>query len=266
MPALQIQKHPLPHQLTTNKISPHPFLLMQQEVVSFPSPAGKLSGVIHHPRGESKGCIITSHGLLSNKDSDKFIELGERFAEEGFALLRFDFSGCGESEGNIADTTVTGRKEDLLAAIAFMQSRMSGSAQPMGLLGSSMGGFVSLLVASHQKGIKAVAAWATPFSFEELREGITVSSEGIIRESFFEDARLYSAAELVPGIRNLLIIHGDRDATVPLHHAQRIYEKAREPRKLVIIAGADHSITNPEHREKAVSLSLRWFKKWVIHG
>jgi fermentation-respiration switch protein FrsA (DUF1100 family) len=237
---------------------------VKQEKVSFPSTAGLLAGVFHYPRYESRGCIITSHGLMSNKDSDKFIALGERFAEEGFTVLRFDFGGCGESEGNIADTTVTGRKEDLLAALAFMQRRLAGSPQPIGLLGSSMGGFVSLLVASCREAIRAVAACATPFCFEELRDAIISSSDGIIRERFFDDARLYAAESFVPRVKNLLIIHGDRDETVPLGHAHRIYERAREPRHLGIIPGADHSITAPEHREKAIALSLEWFKKYLV--
>jgi uncharacterized protein len=238
--------------------------VMKQESVSFPSSAGMLSGVIHHPPHESRGCIITSHGLLSNKDSDKFIALGEHFAEEGFTVLRFDFGGCGQSEGNIADTTVTGRKEDLLAALAFMQRRLSGSAQPIGLLGSSIGGFVSLLVASCRNEIKAVAAWATPFCFEELRKGITLSCGDIIKDGFFDDARLYAAESFVPRVRNLLIIHGDGDETVPLHHAHRLYAQAREPKFLEILPGADHSITAPEHREKAVALSLGWFKQYLV--
>ncbi len=239
---------------------------MKQETVSFPSPSGKLAGIIHHPANESKGCIITSHGLLSSKDSDKFIELGERFAEEGFTVLRFDFGGCGESEGALADTTVTGRKEDLLAAIDFIKARPSGGPQPIGLLGSSMGGYVSLLVAACREEIRAVAAWATPFSFNELRDAITASSDGIIRERFFDDAQQYSAAAFVPGVKNLLIIHGDRDELVPLHHAERIYNSAHEPRRLEIINGGDHSIIDPRLREKAVLLSLGWFKKWVVRG
>ena len=239
---------------------------MKQEAVSFPSSAGLLAGIIHHPRHESRGYIITSHGLLSSKDSDKFIALGERFAEEGFTVLRFDFSGCGESEGSIADITVSGRKEDLLAALDFMRRRLSGSGQPIGLLGSSMGGFVSLLAASYRDEIKAVAAWATPFSFEELREGITRSSGDIIKDRFFDDARLHAADVFVPRVRNLLIIHGDRDETVPLRHAHRLYDLAREPRRLEIIPGADHSISAPEHREKAVALSLAWFKQWIVRG
>ena len=240
---------------------------MQQEAVSFPSPSGKLAGIIHYPRHESNGCIITAHGLMSNKDSDKFIELGDRFAEEGFSVLRFDFSGCGESAGKIANTTVTGRKEDLHAAIDFMRSRrLADGHLNIGLLGSSMGGFVSMLVASCREDIKAVAAWATPFRFEELREAITLGSESMIKEKFFEDARLYPVATFVPRVHRLLIIHGDRDATVPFHHAQKIYERTREPKLLEIIAGADHSITNPQHREKAISLSLGWFKRWVIRG
>jgi len=134
------------------------------------------------------------------------------------------------------------------------------------LLGSSMGGFVSLLVASRREEIRAVAAWATPFGFNELRDAITASSDGIIREGFFDDAQQYSAAAFVPGVKNLLIIHGDRDELVPLHHAERLYNSAHEPRRLEIINGGDHSIIDPRLREKAVLLSLGWFKKWVIRG
>jgi dipeptidyl aminopeptidase/acylaminoacyl peptidase len=68
----------------------------------------------------------------------------------------------------------------------------------------------------------------------------------------------------VPRVRNLLIIHGDGDETVPFGHAHRMYERAREPRHVEIIPGADHSITAPEHREKAVALSLGWCKKYLV--
>ena len=127
-----------------------------------------------------------------------------------------------------------------------------------------MGGFVSLLAASCRDEIKAVAAWATPFCFEELRKGITHSSGDIIKDGFFDDARLYAAESFVPRVRNLLIIHGDGDETVPLGHARRLYERAGEPRHLEIIPGADHSIAAPEHREKAVAVSLAWFKKYLV--
>jgi len=119
--------------------------LMKQEAVLFPSASGKLAGVIHHPSGKKRGCVITCHGLLSSKDSDKFITLGELFAEEGLTVLRFDFSGCGESEGRFEDTTITGRNEDLLAALSFMQTRLQSEAQPLGILEAAWAGIYQCL-------------------------------------------------------------------------------------------------------------------------
>lgn len=239
---------------------------MKQEAVFFPSPAGRLAGVIHHPCGDSRGCVITCHGLLSSKDSDKFTTLGEYFAEEGLTVLRFDFSGCGESEGSFEDTTITQRYEDLIAALTFMQSRLPSDAQSIGLLGSSMGGYVSLLAASRYEAVTAVVAWATPFDFEDLHEAINLPTAGRMKEAFYRDARRYRAGDFVPLVRNLLIIHGDCDESVPVAHAYRLYQDASDRKQLVIIPGADHRFSNRELREKAVRLSLNWFKKYPAPG
>jgi alpha/beta superfamily hydrolase len=141
---------------------------MKDVKITFASPAGKLAGVLHHPPGSCRGCIITSHGLFSSKDSDKFLALGNYFAEKGFFVFRFDYRGCGESEGFIEDTTISGRKKDLTAALSFIQKTILLDAHTVGLLGSSMGGYISLLVAPDWAPVKAVVTWATPFSFSGL--------------------------------------------------------------------------------------------------
>jgi alpha/beta superfamily hydrolase len=236
---------------------------MQEEHVIFSAPAGKLSGIIHHPDRLSSSCVIASHGLFSNKESDKFIALGERFAEEGFTFLRFDFRGCGESDGKIEDTTITGRKEDLTAAIAFIREIKPSVTHSIGLLGSSMGGYISLITAASDREIKTVVVWATPFSFEGLREVIADSNSPQLKEEFYQDAQHYRAETFVPRVKNLMLIHGDRDETVPPDHAKRLYQSAQEPTQLEIIKGADHTFSNPALREKATTYSLNWLKKYL---
>jgi alpha/beta superfamily hydrolase len=237
---------------------------MKVEPVIFSTAQGNLRGIIHYPNTTPSGWIITCHGLFSSKDSDKFIVLGERFAKENFAVLRFDFRGCGESDGAVEDTTITGRKEDLQAAMAFIQQHiLSSSAPRVGFLGSSLGGYISLLVAPHHASVKAVVTWATPFSFDALRTAITHNTSPRLKEDFFIDAGSYHPQRFVPRVHNLLIIHGERDETVTVGHAQRLYQAAREPKQLDIVTGADHIFSNPTHREKAINLSLNWFKHYL---
>ncbi|MBW1839744.1 MAG: alpha/beta fold hydrolase [Deltaproteobacteria bacterium] len=236
---------------------------MKEEKVCFFTPAGTLAGIIHHPDHPSSSCVITCHGLFSNKGSDKFVSIGEHFAQEGITVLRFDFRGCGESDGKIEDTTITGRKEDLNAALSFIRVHKPSVAHTIGLLGSSMGGYISLRVAASDKMIKAVAAWATPSSFDSLREVIASSDSPQLKEEFYQDADRYNAGQFVPQVKNLLLIHGDKDETVPADHAERLYQKAIESKRLEIVKGADHTFSNPTLRKKAISYSLNWFKKYL---
>ena len=97
---------------------------METEKVSFQSEGQRISGILHLPESEHPPCVIASHGLLSSKDTEKYTALGERLAREGLAMLRFDFRGCGESEGRMEESTVSGRIADLGSAIEFVKSHL----------------------------------------------------------------------------------------------------------------------------------------------
>lgn len=237
---------------------------MKKEKVYFSTPAGKLAGIIHHPDHSDYRCVITCHGLFSDKESDKFITIGEHFPQEGITVFRFDFRGCGESNGQIEDTTITGRIEDLNAALSFIRTHIPSVAHTIGLLGSSMGGFIALRVAASDTSIKAVAAWATPFSFEGLREAIVAGNSPQLKEQFYQDAGRYDAGQFVPQVKNLLLIHGDKDETVAVDHSERLYQKAQEPKRREIVRGADHTFSNATLRKKAICYSLDWFKMYLI--
>jgi putative redox protein len=231
--------------------------------VSFLSSAGSLKGILHYPRGSARGSIITCHGLFSSKESDKFHDLAEVFSKNDYAVLRFDFSGCGESDGTIEDTTISGRIEDLKAALSFVKSEIPLQGLPIGLLGSSMGGYISLNLAAHDSSVKAVVAWATPFSFEGLREVIEGSNQIPLKEAFYRDAHHHDVIVPLSRIKNLLFIHGDKDEVVPLDHAQKLYRFAQEPKQLTVVPGADHTFSNPTLRNQAVTHSLNWFNRYL---
>ncbi|MDP3016143.1 MAG: alpha/beta fold hydrolase, partial [Deltaproteobacteria bacterium] len=140
---------------------------MKVEKISFQSESKKISGILHLPEVENPPCVIASHGLLSSKNSEKYIALGHRMSEEGMAMLRFDFRGIGESEGGEEDNTVSKKLVDLSSAIHFVRS-YPGLGNRMGLVGSSLGGFLSLIRASRDEEIRAVVVWATPFHMDDF--------------------------------------------------------------------------------------------------
>jgi len=217
----------------------------------------RLAGVLHSPNEETSACVITCHGLYSSKDSEKYVDIGHKFSGEGLAVLRFDFRGCGESGGLFEDTSLTGRKEDLESALDFVEEQ---GYESIGVMGSSLGGTVAVLTAAKDRRVKALVTWATPCHLDELfREGLL---EG------FDKLRLdISKYNVVKAVKKthcpILIVHGSLDQQVPLSHAKVLYENAKEPKDIQIIEGADHRLTDPSHRGRAVELTLEWFKKYL---
>lgn len=234
---------------------------MKIEKVFFHSEGQKISGALHLPKTVKFPCVVASHGLLSSKDSEKYIVLGKRISQEGMALLRFDFRGIGESEGREEDNTISKKMVDLNSAIEFIRSFL-GSGNRIGLLGSSLGGFLSLMKASMDKEIGAVVVWATPLHMDDL------GSKGqedypLPPQAFFEDLPKHRLLPLLPKVSNCLVIHGEKDELVPMEQALKIFEHLREPKEIHIIGGADHRLLHPDHRQRAIDLTVDWFKKYL---
>ncbi|MBP1695965.1 MAG: Alpha/beta hydrolase family protein [Deltaproteobacteria bacterium] len=234
---------------------------MKVAKVSFKSKGHRISGILHLPDAKNAACVIASHGLLSSKNSEKYIALGERISKEGIAMLRFDFSGIGESEGRLEDDTVSRRIADLDSAIAFVKS-YPGMGNRIGLLGSSLGGFISLIGASREQRIKAVVIWATPFHLDGL------GSKGTDQnpppgEAFFSDLPRHRLLPLLPQVSNCHVIHGEKDELVPVDQAWEIFHTLGAPKEIHVIEDANHRLTNPSHRQRAIDLSVDWFKRYL---
>lgn len=235
---------------------------MRIEKVSFLSQGQAVSGVLHLPELKELPCVIASHGLFSSKDSDKYVTLGDRCGRKGIALLRFDFRGFGESEGSIAESTVSARLMDLNMAIEFVRShpRVGGR---IGLMGSSLGGYLSLMEAARRKDIRAVVTWATPFTLAGLEEKKGEGEMALLGEEFFHDIKAHDLAPVLSKVANCLVIHGDRDELVPVEQAKMIYEGLNYPRGMEILEEADHRLTEPNHREKAIEMTVKWFERYL---
>jgi dipeptidyl aminopeptidase/acylaminoacyl peptidase len=234
---------------------------MRMEKVTFMSEGMRISGVLHLPEEKNPTCVIASHGLLSSKDSEKYIALGERISREGMAMLRFDFRGMGESEGREEDNTISKKIADLGEAIDFIRS-YSGLGNRIGLLGSSLGGFLSLIKASRDREIKAVVIWATPLHLDNLGSR-KEEDYPLPPEAFFEDLPKHRLLLRLPKVSNCLVIHGENDELVPLDQALGIFYNISVPKEIHVIGGADHRMTDPAHRQRAIELSVDWFKRYL---
>jgi uncharacterized protein len=219
---------------------------------------GRLAMCLHRPADVRKvPCVVACHGLHASKDSDKYLLLGDEFARAGIALARFDFRGCGESTGREDETTVETRIEDTRAVLGCLAGHR-GLDGAFGLLGSSLGGFVALWVASERADAPPVVTWNAPADLAELPEP---GDRGGLGPAFLRELRSGRWARTPDGVRAHLVIVSAGDDVVPPAHGRTLVTRAAEPRDLLVIAGADHRLTDPAHRSQAVAASLDWFRK-----
>jgi len=147
--------------------------------------------------------------------------------------------------------------KDLEDALDFVQEQ---GCESVGVMGSSLGGTVAVLTAAKDRRVKTLVTWATPCRLDELFRGEGI--EGL--ERLRQDVGKYDVVEAVKEMHcPVLIVHGSLDEQVPLSHGEVLYENANEPKDIQIIEGADHRLTDPSHRRKAVELTLEWFKKYL---
>mgnify|MGYP000111883383 CR=1 FL=1 len=233
-------------------------------------------GELHLPEGGGPHpAVCICHGIPSGKPRDPadggYPELAARICREGFAAFIFSFRGAGESGGNF---DLSGWARDLTAVIDYLWALPGLDRAHLSLLGFSGGAAVAIYTAARDKRVSGVAACACPAEFtflNELDEPHKVidhfRSIGIIRDASFPasvEAWLGGFNEVRPidhvaGIapRPLLLVHGDRDETVALSHARRLYEKAGEPKQLAVIDGAGHRLRQNGPAIRQVSLWLK---------
>jgi len=191
--------------------------------------------------------IICCHGLYSSKESEKYVEMAKMAAERGVSVMRFDFRGCGESTGNMSDSTLSNRMEDLKRVIEYVRKRFGNPE--IALFGSSLGGMVAIAVSAVDGKISSLAVLSTPFEIDEdLGMG----------KRFVEDIKRHDILEYARKAPPMLVIHGRNDELVPVEHAEKIYDNASGEKKIMFF-DADHSFS--VFRKEALTASLNWIEE-----
>ena len=227
----------------------------------------KIRGFLHAPPLWPKvPCVVLCHGLLSSMESPKFSLLASELRQRGIAALRFDFRGCGESEGSLEESNVSARLTDLMRMVGVLREKL-GHRGPLGMMGSSMGGFVVLLACKQiPQIVSATCVWATPFAPMDLIQLGRGKEAQLLGPSFYEDLRHHSLSDLHGKLSRILVIHGEKDEIVPLEHALKIHDLAVPPKKLWVVKGGDHRLSDPDHRKEATRLTVEWFEEHLIGG
>lgn len=239
------------------------------------STGATLSGVLHTPEGRARGSVLLSHCFTCSKDLHTMTRLARGLADAGYAVLRFDFTGLGDSGGEFSATTVSNDVRDLVAAATALIDRGYG---PCGLLGHSLGGAAALLAARRLKTVRSVVVLGAPASpghvrrlfvgHEEQirRDGEAVVSIGgrsfPIAESFLDDLASYDDADDIGALgRPLLVIHAVDDEVVEVEQGERIFASARQPKGFHPLLDADHLVTDREAADEVLSVATDWFDR-----
>jgi alpha-beta hydrolase superfamily lysophospholipase len=222
----------------------------------------EISGVIHWPAQLPAPCIICSHGLFSSKASSKFVAVTEHLAANGFVAVRYDHRGCGESQGQIENTTVSGRIQDL-EAVYHHARQQPNISDTFALMGSSMGGYISLFMAAKYSVFSALAVWATPFEIRRPSKSRKATDLPVLKNEFYNDLIHYRLGDILNNLNRCLILHGQKDELVPVEHAHKIYQRLREPKTIDIIAGADHRFSDNHHRRQAIERTVTFFRQYL---
>jgi uncharacterized protein len=231
-----------------------------------------IAGEIYYPpqARDSYPAVCLCHGIPSPNPGPPnlgYPQLARRFALEGFITCVFNFRGTGQSGGNLDLLSWT---YDLDAVVANLVKIQCVDKSRIFLMGFSAGAATSVYVAAHDKRISALVSCASPAEFSSLRLDELLEqcrSLGTIKDEFFSfslDEWRNHFLEINPirwidkvSPRPLLIIHGESDELIGLDHSERLYEKANDPKQLVIIPGAGHRLRT---NEMAMDTALSWLK------
>lgn len=246
--------------------------------VEFANAAGQvLSGRLDRPAGEPVAWALFAHCFTCTKNLRAVVHLAASLVAAGVAVLRFDFTGLGASEGEFAATTFSHNIDDLLAAARYLAQHESA---PQLLVGHSLGGTAALHAAARLEGIRAVATIGAPAHATHLAHLLRSSLAEIeatgearvdlggrvfsIRREFLDDLQRHATLDVVRGLRcALLFLHSPLDATVEIGNAADLFAAARHPKSFVSLDRADHLLSAEADAAYAGRVLAVWAGKYL---
>lgn len=251
---------------------------MEQRITFKSSSGAQLSGVIHAPdAGTPFAYALFAHCFTCTKNIKAAIDIAESLCLEGIAVLRFDFTGLGQSEGDFADTHFSSNVQDLVDAAAYLENNFQA---PEILVGHSLGGTAMLAAAPKIGSSVAVATIGSPADAEHVLHLLQDDLESIeqqgqatvklagrpfrIRREFVEDVRSQSVRDGIRKLRKaLLVMHSPVDEIVPVTEAARIYASALHPKSYISLDDADHLLSRRSDSRYAGRVLAAWVSRFI---
>ncbi|WP_299607725.1 bifunctional alpha/beta hydrolase/OsmC family protein [uncultured Aquimarina sp.] len=252
---------------------------MSLSKISFTNAEGQvLSGRLELPADQHPhNFALFAHCFTCNKNLGAVRNISRALTSQGFGVLRFDFTGLGESEGDFADTNFSGNVEDLVAAADFLTENYQA---PSLLIGHSLGGAAAIFAASKLDAIKAVATIGAPSDPTHvqhlLRSGLDeIEANGkavinlsgrdfTIKKQFLDDLETKSLATVAKNLNKaLLVLHSPQDTTVGIKNAEEIYHAAKHPKSFVTLDGADHLLMRKEDSIYVGNVIAGWSSRYI---
>jgi dienelactone hydrolase len=257
-----------------------------QKRIYFKNEGQKIEGILHLPNKPTQFLVMIVPGFSQtmNGPNDAFIKLAEELVLKGIAILRFNFRYTTEDYTEFYKMTISGEVSDLKKIIG----EMSKKYQKIGLLGESMGGAISLL--SYDERISCLVLWYPGINLKdenftqewkkEVKKAEKIgyaihhkTTRNIDIKVGFKFIKEITNTNVSPRLKKvkcpLLIIQGDKDTVCLLDNVKKAFKLANQPKKFEIIKGTEHGWNdendqpNSKLQEKAIKLTIDWFKKWL---
>jgi len=253
---------------------------MKTKLINFTNRSGQeLSGRIEFPDiKQPHSFAIFAHCFTCNKNFSAVTNICKALNNEGFAVLRFDFTGLGESEGDFTETTFSSNIEDLLDAAGFLEKNHQA---PSLIIGHSLGGAAAVFSAKLLDSVNAVVTIASSSSPDHLTkilgsvkekadekgyaQAIIAGRKIILTKEFFEDISSKNMKEALGELRKpILIFHSPQDKLVGIENAAEIFIAAKHPKSFISLDGADHLLSDKRDSLFAGSIIAEWAKRYIM--
>lgn len=246
--------------------------------LTFPGAHGaELAGRLEMPSGEPRATALFAHCFTCSKESAAASRVSRALTDAGIAVLRFDFTGLGGSDGDFASTDFSSNVDDVVAAAEHLGERL---VRPSLLIGHSLGGAAVIAAASRLPDVDAVVTIGAPADPSHVTalfadhvprieaDGsakVTLAGrEFCVRKEFLEDLDEQKQTERIASMKAaLLILHSPVDQTVGVENARTIYDAARHPKSFIALDGADHLLTNRRDSQFVADLIGAWASRHV---
>lgn len=220
---------------------------------------------------------IFAHCFTCGKNAKATTTISRALTQSGFGVLRFDFTGLGQSEGEFSDTGFSTNVQDIVDAAAFLEEFYLA---PSLLIGHSLGGTAVIHAASKIKSVLALCTIGAPFDAAhvlnlfgkdraELREKGSVkvriaSRDFTIGDKFLKDLEISSTAEVLSKLKKpILIMHSPQDEVVSIQNAADIYSAAFHPKSFISLDGTNHLLTNNDDANYAAHVLGAWVSRYI---